>query len=138
MSKDFLYPMAAQALFTIAYGLFMFFVRVSSVRSKQTKLKYFAYNTGEASELVLKTGQHFTNLFEVPVLFYAACLAFLSLDAFHATALVFAWVFFASRLAHAFVHTTHNRILPRLVAFMVGVLSVTSMWICLLLEVARP
>ncbi len=137
MAISFFYPMAALVFFTLLYGFTMFFVRVRSARSGETDPRYFNLMKGEPSELVLKTGQHFVNLFEVPVLFYAACLSFLALHVFSSAAYALAWVFFVSRVLHAYIHTTHNRVVPRLMAFMLGVLSVLMMWIFLFLEVRK-
>ena len=138
MSILFFYPMAALVFFSFLYGLSMFFVRVASIRKGETDPRYFKlFNTGTASELVLKMGQHFTNLFEVPVIFYAGCITYLVLGVYSAAGLVFAWVFFVSRLIHAYIHTTHNRLYPRVAAFFTGVFSLLLMWIFLLLKVLQ-
>jgi hypothetical protein len=130
--------MFALVLFSFLFGLSMFFIRVNSARGGKTDLKFFkTYSEGKASDTVVKWGQHFTNLFEVPVIFYACCITFLALNLYSSTALVLAWMFFALRLLHAFIHVTYNKVIHRALAFFAGVFCLMGMWVCLFLEVAK-
>ena len=60
-----------------------------------------------------QVGNCFANQFELPVLFYV--LTILAIITRHADVVfvVLAWVFVLSRLAHAIVHTTSNRVMRR-------------------------
>jgi hypothetical protein len=61
----------------------------------------------------LQVANNFNNQFQLPVLFYV--LTILSIMTRHADLLfvVLAWIFVVTRLAHAYVHVTSNRVLVR-------------------------
>jgi hypothetical protein len=76
----------------------------------------------------MQVGNAFANQFELPVLFYL--LTVLAMATRHADLLfvVLAWVFVLSRLAHAFEHTTTNRVRRRGMIYGVGMLVLVIMW----------
>lgn len=128
MNIQIIYPVLAMAAFTIMVGGFLLFTRVSAVRRGQIKIKYFrTYNEGSSTEIELKASQHFSNMFEMPVLFYAAAIIAMVLPVQGSAIVVTAWIFFASRVAHAYTHIGPNRILPRMFAFFTGVFAVAAM-----------
>ncbi len=121
MNIHLLYPVLAMAGLTYATGGFLFLTRVSAVRSGKIHIKYFrTYNEGSSTALETKASQHFTNLFEVPVLFYTAAAFAMVLQVQGKGVEIAAWVFFASRAAHAFAHIGPNRLLPRMITFFRG------------------
>ena len=82
------------------------------------------------------TARHnFRNQFETPVLFYAAVLTALVTGAGDIVVLALAWIFVASRLAHAWIHLTTNKVLHRFSAFCVGLVALIFMWIWLALQI---
>ena len=71
----------------------------------------------------------YQNQLEVPVLFYVlVVLAILTRKA-DLLLVAMSWIFVASRLAHALIHTTSNRLQHRFLAFLVGVGTLALMWI---------
>jgi hypothetical protein len=46
------------------------------------------------------------------------------------------WMFVASRLVHAYIHTTSNKVQWRFQAFVVGVLILAAMWVIFGIRVA--
>ncbi|MES2854293.1 MAG: MAPEG family protein, partial [Bdellovibrionota bacterium] len=69
-----IYPMFAMVILTLVTMLVMLNTRMRAVKAGKIKFSYFkTYNT-EAPDEILKTQRHYTNLFELPVLFYVACL----------------------------------------------------------------
>ena len=71
------------------------------------------------------------NQFEAPVLFYLCCVLLYITEADSLPAVVLAWVFVATRYAHAFVMVTSNRQSLRYPAFLVGFATMGLMWIWL-------
>lgn len=66
--------------------------------------------------------------FQLPVLFYVlVILAFITRKA-DLVFVVMEWLFVASRLVHAAVHTTTNRLQQRFAAFAAGVVILALMW----------
>ena len=77
----------------------------------------------------------FDNQFQLPVLFYV--LTILSIVTRHADMifLVLAWIFVLSRLAHAFVHTTSNRVLVRGGLYGVGAFALAIAWLIFIVRI---
>jgi hypothetical protein len=46
-----------------------------------------------------------------------------------------AWIFVLSRIVHAIIHTGSNVVLRRFQAYVVGVVTLTIMWVAFALEV---
>lgn len=125
-----IYPMFAMVLLTFGVSLLMLRSRVHAIRSGQMDFRYFkTFSAGEPSQEVLKTGRHFMNLFEVPVLFYAGCLAALQISFTGFWPQFWAWLFVGARLAHAIIHLGPNKLLPRMSAFIIGFGAVLALWI---------
>lgn len=136
MNLHLVYPAAAMAALTYAVGAFLFLTRVRGVSSGQISMKYLrTYSEGQSTNLEMKASQHFTNLFEVPVLFYAACAFAVFLPVPGNGIRMAAWVFVAARVAHACTHIGPNRLYPRMIAFFAGVFASMAMWILVALEV---
>lgn len=136
MNISLLYPVLAMVSLTYLVGLILFLTRVTAIRLGQVPLKYFrTYNEGSSTLQEIKTSQHFTNLFEVPVLFYAAAAFAMILGVQGKGIETAAWIFFASRVAHAYTHIGPNRLYPRMISFFVGVFASMAMWIIIAAEV---
>lgn len=135
MNLNLLFPVLAMAGLTYGVGAFLFLTRVSAIRSGQMHIKYFrTYNEGSSTLREIKASQHFTNLFEVPVLFYAAAAFAMILQVPGKGIEIAAWIFFFSRVAHAFVHIGPNRLFPRMITFFTGVFASMAMWILIAME----
>ena len=78
----------------------------------------------------LQVDQHFVNLFEVPILFYVACLSSLYIsESLDKVTFVFAWIYFLGRVVHARICLTNNRLLWRARVYVFSGLILYSMWI---------
>jgi hypothetical protein len=120
------YPMAAMVLLTFSVAVVLFRARIRSVREGHTPVSYFRVFAGsQEPEFLVQPTRHFANLFEVPTLFYAACLAAMVVGATGTPAVVLAWGFVAARLGHSWVHLGGNRVRYRLRFYLAA-------WICLL------
>lgn len=129
------FPMALMVLLTFVVGLVAAWARFSSVRSGEVRFKYFKLMQGqEVPDRVTVTTRCFNNMFEVPVLFYVACVLYFSLGVEGLPGLVFAWLFVALRYVQAFVHLTYNHFLHRMLAFWAAFICVLLLWINLVLQ----
>ncbi len=131
-----IYPMGLLAIFTLLYSSVLITGRNRAIKSGDIKPDYFEeHNNDTPPSYVQKATRHWSNLYEVPVLFYAVCAAILALGL---DDLVFTWLaysFLIFRLLHSFIHTTYNNIYHRLLIFACGLVVVLAMWIRLLLIV---
>ena len=125
-----IYPMLAMVLLTFAVAVVLFRARIRSVREGLAPASYFRLLQGSPEpEFLAKPTRHFTNLFETPVLFYAACLTGMVTGMNDATVVGLAWAYVLARVLHAWVHLGSNRVRIRLRVFAAGWLFLLALWI---------
>ena len=79
--------------------------------------------------------RNFTNLLEVPVLFYVCCLSALVIKGTGIFFLLLAWAYVASRMIHTFIHIGNNSVRPRIFAYTLSWLILLAMWVLLVIHV---
>jgi hypothetical protein len=122
-------PVFVQVALTFALLVWTGRSRVAVLRAKEVRIGEVALGQRVWPQRVQQVSNAYQNQFEVPVLFYViVALAILTRQA-DLLFVALSWAFVASRLAHAFVHTTSNRLQHRFMAFLVGVLILMLMWI---------
>lgn len=123
------YPMAVMVLLTFGVAAILFRARIRSVREGHTPVSYFKVLSGSPEpEFLAKPTRHFINLFEVPTLFYAACLAAMVVGATGKPALALAWAYVAARLGHAWVHLGANRVRYRFRFYLASWILLLALW----------
>jgi len=132
-----IYPMAAMFFLSLAVLVISFLTRIKAVRARRVRASYFlTFSTPQTDEAVLKTGRHFSNLFEAPVLFYTVCLAAM-ITGMNSDLLTFlAWLYVGARLVHGYIHIGPNSLYPRMIAYAVSWLFLIAMWIQLLIHIS--
>jgi hypothetical protein len=131
------YPMFALVLLAATVLVILFRSRVRAVRQGSISSKYFRIYQGAVEpEQSAKASRHFSNLFEAPTLFYAACLAGLVTHDGSGLLLVLAWLYVALRVVHAVVHLGGNRLRHRMGAYFAGWLVLLAMWLQVMAHVA--
>lgn len=113
---------------------FVAFVRMAAGRGAAVKAghdpAYYRAHLGTPEPEATVAGvRHYGNLFELPTLFYAACLTAFVLGAVSPWVLVFAWGYVAARLVQSAVHMTYNNPSHRGGGFILGVLFVMALWV---------
>lgn len=132
-----IYAMFAMVVLTFMVGIVAVVTRVKSVKSGSVKIKYYRTMDGqEVPEQLTKSTRCFNNMFEVPLLFYVVSTLFVILKTNNELAFLLAWVFVGFRIAQAIVHLTYNNVLHRMLMFWGAVISVLSMWVILLIQIA--
>lgn len=122
------YPCFALILLTGIVLLRMFAMRLKSIKEGSVDFRHFkTYNTleKELPPLMVQASRNFTNLFEVPTLFYVVCLFALITGHVDILILSLAWAYVAFRCIHSMIHLTINKIMPRM-------LSYTASWLILI------
>jgi hypothetical protein len=98
--------------------------------------QYYRAQLGEPEpEATVVAVRHWSNLYELPTLFYAACISAYVLNAVIGLVLGLAWAYVAARLAQSLVHLTYNKPAHRGLAFMVGAVCVFALWAVLAVAV---
>lgn len=130
-----IYPVFAVVLLTFVIGIRMLRLRIKAVKDGNLNPGYFLLNRGaKLPDGLAKVTQHYDNLFEMPVLFYVACLSILATDNTDGVFIGLAWLFVAARYAHAYIHTTYNGLKHRRLAFLAGTTVVALIWLKLLVQ----
>ena len=124
------WPVLVQAGLTYAIYILVSFRRVDAVKSGKAKPADFRIPVVEP-EPSATAARNLINQFELPVLFYVCCSILFMLGAVSIVSLSLAWAFVASRLAHAYVHVTSNRLRLRRPLFVAGFAILGALWLVL-------
>lgn len=113
---------------------FIAFVRMAQMRGAAVKgghdPNYYRAHIGDPEpEPTRAAVRHFDNLFEVPTMFYAACITAFALSLASGWALAFAWGFAVCRVIQSTVHLTSNNTVMRGLFFSLGVLFAIALWV---------
>lgn len=130
------WPMITHAGLVFAIYVLLGLRRRQAVGSGSARMSQFRENRDEPAESLFVRNA-LENQFELPVLFYAVCLALQASGAVDALTLSLAWLFAVSRYVHSFIHVTSNRIRHRQPAFVVGFLTVIALWGLLAVHLLR-
>ena len=130
-----LYPVFALATLTFFITIRLAILRKRAVLQDGLKASYFRYNQGgEPPEYVLRNEQHYTNLYEQPVLFYAICLIGYVTAGVNPLTVALAWLYVASRLVHSYIHLRLNKLLKRRKAFIFCTATLITLWVVMFVQ----
>lgn len=137
MSHDILMPCAAMVAVNALVWMRAVYERVAECCARGIAPQSLA-SSREAARILKNTQSldNYSNLFELPVLFYVLCLALAATGLDTPGHVAAAWVFVALRAAHSLIHVTYNRVLQRFVAWMLGAAWLFGMWVCFVFELA--
>lgn len=132
------YPMAAMVLLTAIVLVRMVLGRVAGVKRGEVDAKYYKTYQGAEGESrrSAQHSRHFVNLFESPVLFYAACVTAMVVGEASGAVVWLAWAYVACRAIHAFVHLGSNKIPLRMAIYGIGWVVLLVIWGILVVRVA--
>ncbi len=130
-----LYAMFAMILLISAVAGRLLTLRIRAVKLGNIKLSKFRLNdSNDIPSEITQAARNYSNLFEVPVLFYAAAGLAIALHLQTPSMIVLSWLFVISRVIHSWIHLTYNNVVHRLQAFIVGIVCVILIWLLLLWE----
>ncbi len=123
-------PMLAMVLMTCIVWATMGIRRTRAVATGETHLSRFAVRgMGGIEPSAVQASDHYSNLFEMPVLFYVALLTAMQLGIQGIAMLALAWVYVVLRAAHAWVHLGRNEVRHRFYAFVGSTVTLIVMWL---------
>lgn len=126
MNRDLiLQPMLGTMLLTAVVWFVMYAKRIPAMKKAGVPVQ--AYTTPDKAvellpEAVNNSANNLKNLFELPVLFYGLCLFVYVTGAVDTGYVIAAWLFFAFRVVHSFVHCTSNIVMLRFYLYSAGAL----------------
>jgi hypothetical protein len=129
------WPMLLQVALIYAVYVLMSYRRRAAIRAGSVRTSDFRENRNEPPESLF-VRNNLVNQFELPVLFFVACLALYVTNGVNWLTVSLAWVFAISRCGHAAIHVTTNRIRHRRPLFIIGFLALFAMWFWFALHIA--
>jgi hypothetical protein len=124
-----LLPLLVEVALTFALLFWLGPSRVGAVRSGEVKPRDIVLGQRAWPERLLQIGNAFDNQFQLPVLFYVLTVLALVTRKADLLFVALAWIFVASRIVHAAIHTTSNDLSRRFFAFLAGAVVLTVMWL---------
>jgi hypothetical protein len=127
-----IYSMFAMVLLTLSVAAYLLKLRVDAVKKGEVRLSVFRLlNSPDIPANIQQASRNYSNLFEIPLLFYCAAILGLILHIDTPLMIILSWLFVASRAVHSWIHITSNNVIRRLQAFMAGNVCILIMWIIL-------
>ena len=123
------YPIAAMMALVVLVTCLMLKERVNEMKVRKINPKKVATSTQMAQLLEnTRAADNYKNLFEMPVLFYALCVALFATQLVSQGFLWAAWAYVALRIIHSFIHIGYNNVMHRFSVFTVSFWLLTGMW----------
>jgi hypothetical protein len=128
--KLIFFPLLAQVFLTFLVWCWMYKTRVDEMKRSRIKPQKLAAAADGVELLKSVSGpaDNFKNLFEVPVLFYAAVITLYVTQLVDITFLTLAAVFVLFRYIHSFIHITYNHVMHRFYAYLASTFTIWIMW----------
>lgn len=126
------YPVITLVGLTFIIAFLMLRSRFAAVENKQVSIKYFQLNQGNIPEAMQRLSDNYDNLLSTPVLFYLAMVIAYILNVVDTGYVMLAWSYVVLRFAHSYIHTVYNNVIHRMLAFVIGVVVLMSIWLRLL------
>jgi hypothetical protein len=127
--KEIFLPALAMVALTLMVWLRLYAVRIPEMRRLRIYPQAVATSAQKSARLVdTRAADNFSNLFEMPVLFYQALIvAYLTQQA---TPLVLglAWVFVAGRALHSLIQCSYNKVMHRFTVYSLTTCVVWVLW----------
>lgn len=131
------YPMLAMMLLTVVVMVAMLRERSAEVKARGLTMRDIPSGSQMATVLHnTRAADHYKNLFEMPVFFYALCLALLATEMVGTGIVVGAWIYVALRVVHAWIHLGSNRVGHRMRVFAASTTLLLAMWIAFAAQLA--
>lgn len=134
-STAIFWPVLAQVCLTYLIYVMVSARRIGAIKAGAAKPSDFKIPSIEPDPSATAV-RNLSNQFELPVLFFAACISLFVTGGAGVVALVAAWAFVLARVAHAYVHLTSNRLRIRRPLFIVSLCINLVQWLLLAIHIA--
>ena len=126
---EMLKPAFALVGLTAVVFVRMYWLRLAEIGRQRIDAQAVA-TSSEMARLLTDTraADNFRNLFELPVLFYAAVFVAMLTGLVTPISIGLAWAFVVLRILHSAVHCTYNRVMHRFVLYVTGALVLFTWW----------
>jgi hypothetical protein len=133
-----LYPVFAMFVLVAAVLFRMRGLRFAAVRADPARAEFYrAFPDDSEPEPLRVVARHFSNLFEMPVLFYVGVLMIYVTHHVSVWQVAGAWLYVALRYAHTVVHLTSNSVIVRFSLYFASAFVLLAMWATLFVALVR-
>jgi len=130
-------PFCAMALLTALVWVKLYADRLGEMRARDIAPQKLASARAAAGQLErTAAADNFRNLFEVPVLFYALCVAIAVTGGSTPALVAAAWAYVGLRALHSLIHVTYNRVVHRFLVYVTSTLLLFGLWIAFFVRVS--
>ena len=124
-----LWPVFALVALTFVVWVRLFVVRIGEMRRQRIHPQSVATSPQAAQRFVdTRAADNLRNLFELPVLFYAAVAIAFAAREVSVLLLALAWLFVALRIVHSAIQCSYNRVMHRFFSHILGALVLWALW----------
>ena len=127
LPRDLL-PMAALVAVTAIVWVRLYFERIARCERKIRPQALARPMTCSSSLHRTQSADNLRNLFEMPVLFYALCLAVVATGAATPFLVDGAWAYVLLRAVHSLIHCTYNRVMHRFATYVASSALLFVLW----------
>lgn len=129
-------PVLLQMLIVIVLFLRLANVKETAIANGEVDHQRRALYPDAWPNAVIQVNNAINNQFQAPLLFYILVLVLWQLDGINTLTHLLAWIFTISRLVHAYIHVTTNRVPKRRLTFTIGIavlaaLMIQGLWFCI-------
>ncbi len=134
-----LYPVFVLVALTAFTLIRLGIARFRAVKSGRVPIDHYkTYQDLREPDHVRVLSNHYSNLFEAPLLFYVATLVILITGRETVLTVGLAWIYVLLRIVHSFVHTTSNSVLWRFRVFGVSWMVLIALWVVIAVGTLLP
>ena len=130
-----LYPIFALLTLTLAVMVRMGIARYSAVIRREVDHHYYEVYHGEEPPHLRVLSRHFSNLVEIPPLFYIACIIAFVTEQQSGLVIGLAWAYVALRFLHSYIHLGRNVVAQRFKVFVASILVLTVLFVTLFIGI---
>jgi hypothetical protein len=128
-------PLFVQIILTLLLLYGMAGLRGTALRSGQVRPEQMELQTSGWPQRAAQFSNSFRNQFELPVLFYVAVIVAWITRKADLLFVILSWLFVLSRIGHALVHVTFNKVPVRGGVYAIGGVILTILWGVLIVRV---
>jgi hypothetical protein len=136
MKEQIFYPAFVMFSWISIMLFYLAYVRIQAVKGREIKFSQFKLQEG-MPEKIQQVSNNVNNLFQVPLLFFIACLFLLILDKVNPLNLFLSWGFVLLRIIHSWVHISENDVNLRFFSFALGVIFLIIIYAGLFLDLIK-
>ncbi len=124
------YPLLVMVALTTIVAIRMYFHRIAFMKTHRIHPQKVHSRTKGAEYLTdTRASDNFMNLFEMPVLFYVACITIYVTQTQTLLLLVLTWAYVVFRCIHSGIHCSYNKVMHRFSVFVLSALVLLVIWL---------